>query len=84
MMRDRDAFAMLFPPRCLGHRFRELDGLLASQCRSRILCPRIALSSRPWRTMARCPHLRRPGLEQMGKSLQGAVSEKTAAPTKPH
>ena len=61
MMRDRDALAVLFPPRCVGHRLREPDGLLASECRSRILRPRIALSSRSWRTMARCAYSSRPG-----------------------
>ena len=54
MMRDRYAAALLFLPRCVGHRFRELGGFVVSQCRSRDLRPRIALDARRWRSTARC------------------------------
>lgn len=61
MMRDRNAVAVLFLPRCVWHRFRERDGLPVSQCRSRVLRPRIAPGSRPRRSTARCTFLTQPG-----------------------
>ena len=60
MMRDRDVFAVLFLPRCVWHRFREPDGLLASRCRSRDLRPRIAAGTRRWRSPGRCKFSMRP------------------------
>ena len=53
MSRNRDIFAVLFLPRRLWHRFRELDGFIVSQCRSSNLRPRIALATRRWRSTAR-------------------------------
>ena len=60
MMRDRDVFAVLFLPRSVGHRFRELGDVFASQCRSRDLHSRIALDTRRWRSPARCTLSMRP------------------------
>lgn len=61
MMRNRDAVAMLFLPRCVGHRFREPDGFVVSQCRSSVLRPRMAPSSRPRRSTGRCTFSKRLG-----------------------
>jgi hypothetical protein len=58
MMRDRDIFAVLFLPRCLWHRFRELDGFRVSQCRDRDLRPRSAVDTPRWRSTARCTSMR--------------------------
>jgi hypothetical protein len=58
MIRNRDAVAVLFLPRRLWHRFRELDGFRVSQCRDRDLRPRIAVDSRRWRSTARCTPMR--------------------------
>jgi hypothetical protein len=58
MIRNRDAFAVLFLPRRLWHRFRELDGFVVSQCRDRDLRARIAVETRRWRSTARCTSTR--------------------------
>jgi hypothetical protein len=53
MMRDRYDAALLFLPRCVWHRFRELDGFNVRPCRSGADF-RSALVHRPWRSMTRC------------------------------
>jgi len=60
MMRDRYEAAFLFLPRCVWHRFRELDGFLVSRCRDRDLRPRIDLDTPRWRSTARCTFSMRP------------------------